>query len=54
MQPAAWGSTVIDVHSQPRLEAWEGPFREAFMSLFLILATLHGDGKGEISSYYPR
>lgn len=42
------------IHIQPRLEAWEDPFREAFASLFLISATLHGAGKGEVSSSYPR
>lgn len=43
------------VHSQPsQRPAREGPFREAVKSLFLFLATLHGDGKGEVSSSYPR
>lgn len=62
----AWGrsasqdSATVDappqraVHSQPRLEARKGPFREAVKSLFLILATLHGGGKREVSSSHPR
>lgn len=28
----------------------QGPFRAAFKSLFLVLATLHGGGKGQVSS----
>lgn len=40
-----------DVHRQPRLEVCKGPFRAAFKSLFLVLATFHGGGKGQVSSF---
>lgn len=41
------------VHSQPRLEAWEGPFREAFKSFVPYLGN-SWDGKGEVFSFLSK